>query len=108
MTAAAICVLAGPAGSASSREVQNAQGARSPETVVVEFYAVGADGAPIGNVKAEEVQLKIDGRARPPEGQVFVPFFDESMLINELTLDAFCPISGQPDYKKCAVKVERA
>jgi len=50
----------------------------------------------------------IDGRARPTVGQVFVPFFDESMLINELTLDAFCPISKQPDYKKCAVKVERA
>jgi nitrate reductase NapA len=51
---------------------------------------------------------QIDGRARPPEGQVFVPFFDEFMLINELTLDAFCPISNQPDYKKCAVRVERA
>ena len=51
---------------------------------------------------------QIDGRARPPEGQVFVPFFDESLLINELTLDAFCPISKQPDYKKCAVRVERA
>jgi len=51
---------------------------------------------------------QIDGRARPPQGQVFVPFFDETSLINELTLDAFCPISGQPDYKKCAVKVERA
>jgi nitrate reductase NapA len=51
---------------------------------------------------------QIDGRARPPEGQVFVPFFDESYLINELTLDAFCPISGQPDYKKCAVRLERA
>ncbi|HEY3442845.1 MAG TPA: molybdopterin-dependent oxidoreductase [Paludibaculum sp.] len=50
----------------------------------------------------------IDGRGRPPEGMVFVPFFDESLLINELTLDAFCPISKQPDYKKCAVKVERA
>jgi nitrate reductase NapA len=50
---------------------------------------------------------QIDGRGRPPEGQVFVPFFDEGMLINELTLDAFCPISFQPDYKKCAVKVER-
>ena len=51
---------------------------------------------------------QIDGRARPPEGQVFVPFFDEGMLINEITLDAYCPISNQPDYKKCAVKVERA
>ena len=50
----------------------------------------------------------IDGRARPPKGKVFVPFFDEGMLINEMTLDAYCPISNQPDYKKCAVKVERA
>lgn len=50
----------------------------------------------------------IDQRGRPPQGQVFVPFFDEEYLINELTLDAFCPISKQPDYKKCAVRVERA
>ncbi|MBL8242253.1 MAG: molybdopterin-dependent oxidoreductase [Bryobacterales bacterium] len=50
----------------------------------------------------------IDRRGRPPEGQVFVPFFDEHKLINELTLDAFCPISKQPDYKKCAVRVEKA
>ncbi len=50
----------------------------------------------------------IDGRGRPPRGMVFVPFFDEKYLINEVTLDAFCPISKQPDYKKCAVKLERA
>ena len=49
----------------------------------------------------------INGRGRPPEGQVFVPFFDESLLINDVTLDAFDPISKQPDYKKCAVKVEK-
>ncbi len=49
----------------------------------------------------------INGRGRPPKGMVFVPFFDEKYLINELTLDAFCPISKQPDYKKCAVKLER-
>ena len=50
----------------------------------------------------------INKRGRPPKGMVFVPFFDENMLINELTLDSFCPISQEPDYKKCAVKVERA
>ena len=50
----------------------------------------------------------IGGRGQPAAGQVFVPFFDESLLVNELTLDAFCPISKQPDYKKCAVKVEAA
>ena len=50
----------------------------------------------------------INGRGNPPKGMVFVPFFDENFLINEVTLDAFCPISKQPDYKKCAVKLERA
>ena len=37
-----------------------------------------------------------------------MPFFDESRMINELTLDAFDPISKEPDYKKCAVRVEKA
>jgi len=38
---------------------------------------------------------------------VFVPFFDENKLINQLTLGSFDPYSKQPDYKKCAIKVER-
>ena len=54
------------------------------------------------------MKASINGRGNPPKGMVFVPFFDEQYLINEVTLDAFCPISKQPDYKKCAVKVERA
>ncbi|MCM5663910.1 molybdopterin-dependent oxidoreductase [Galbibacter mesophilus] len=54
------------------------------------------------------VPAAINLRGVPEPMQVFVPFFDEHMLINELTLDAFCPISKQPDYKKCAVKVEKA
>nr|WP_290669297.1 molybdopterin-dependent oxidoreductase [Ardenticatena sp.] len=49
----------------------------------------------------------INFRGLPQRGHVFVPFFDESMLINEVTLDAFCPISKEPDYKKCAVRIER-
>jgi nitrate reductase NapA len=49
----------------------------------------------------------IDGRGQPLPGSVFVPFFDEGKLINQLTLDAYCPISKQPDYKKCAVRVEK-
>jgi len=54
------------------------------------------------------MSASINGRGNPPRGMVFVPFFDEKHLINEVTLDAFCPISKQPDYKKCAVKIERA
>ncbi len=49
----------------------------------------------------------INERGLPTRGQVFVPFFDENMLINDVTLDAFCPISKEPDFKKCAVKIEK-
>ena len=49
----------------------------------------------------------LNGRACPPRGSVFVPFFDEKLLINRLTLDAYCPVSKEPDYKKCATKVEK-
>ena len=54
-----------------------------------------------------EMLARVDYRARPAAGQVFAVFFDEDRLVNELTLDALCPISAQPDYKKCAVRVER-
>lgn len=50
----------------------------------------------------------INGRARPPRGTVFVPFFDESMLINRVTSEAHDPFSKQPDYKKSAVKLSKA
>lgn len=49
----------------------------------------------------------VNERGLPTKGQVFVPFFDEHMMINDVTLDAFCPISKEPDFKKCAVKIEK-
>jgi len=52
-----------------------------------------------------ELPALIGGRGEPPRGSVFVPFFDELRLINRVTLDETCPISKQPDYKKCAVQV---
>jgi len=52
--------------------------------------------------------VHVDGRGKPPRGSVFVPFFDESRLVNLLTLDAMDCISKQPDYKKCAVRIEKA
>ncbi|MDX1388794.1 MAG: molybdopterin dinucleotide binding domain-containing protein, partial [Acidobacteriota bacterium] len=55
-----------------------------------------------------ELPVTIDGRGKPPRGTVFVPFFDESELINFVTLDAMDSISKEPDYKKCAVRIERA
>lgn len=56
---------------------------------------------------AIELEARIDYRSQPPRGQVFVPAFDKARLVNRLTLDAFCPLSGQPDGRKCAVRLER-
>jgi len=56
---------------------------------------------------AIELPAEVDGRGKPPAGSTFIPFFDESHLINFVTLDACDNISKQPDYKKCAVRIER-
>ena len=55
-----------------------------------------------------KTRLETRGRNRPPKGLVFVRWFDESQLINRLTLDATCRLSKETDYKKCAVKVTKA
>ncbi|MDH3216912.1 MAG: molybdopterin-dependent oxidoreductase [Candidatus Krumholzibacteria bacterium] len=54
-----------------------------------------------------ELHVQVGGRVTPQRGMVYVPWFDEDVMINNVTLDAFCPISKQNDYKKCAVKIER-
>jgi nitrate reductase NapA len=54
-----------------------------------------------------QARVAVDGRNRPPRGLVFVPWFDESVFINRVTLDATCPISKETDFKKCAVRVTR-
>ena len=58
-----------------------------------------------GKVKAV---VETEGRNRPPVGYTFVPFFDESVFINKLCLDATCPMSKETDFKKAAVKVYKA
>jgi len=78
-----------------------------------------ADAAVAGLRQGQKVKLKsrrgelvlaleLRGRGRPARGSVFVQFFDESRAVNLLTLDHYCPISKEPDYKKCAVRVEPA
>jgi nitrate reductase NapA len=54
-----------------------------------------------------ELEARIDYRGQPPRGCVFVPAFDEGAPVNLLTLDACCPISGQPAYGACAVRIAR-
>ncbi len=42
------------------------------------------------------------------EGMVFVHMHDKDRLCNEITIDAFDPGSKQPEFKICAVKMEKA
>ncbi len=57
-----------------------------------------------------EIRTRVEtrGRNKPPQGLVFVPWFDARQLINKVTLDATCPISKETDFKKCAVRVVKA
>ena len=58
-----------------------------------------------GKIKAV---VETKGRYQLPPGMVYVPWFDEGVFINKVTLDATCPISKQTDFKKCAVKISKA
>ncbi len=58
-----------------------------------------------GNIRT---RVETRGRNKPPQGLIFVPWFDASQLINKVTLDATDPISKQTDFKKCAVKITAA
>ncbi|MBI5937823.1 MAG: nitrate reductase catalytic subunit NapA [Betaproteobacteria bacterium] len=58
-----------------------------------------------GKVK---VRVETGGRNKVPRGLLYVPWFDEGVLINKVTLDSTCPISKETDFKKCSVKVYKA
>jgi nitrate reductase NapA len=54
-----------------------------------------------------DLPARIEYRSQPSRGQLFVPSFDEAAPVHLLTPDACCPLSGQPDAGKCAVRIER-
>jgi nitrate reductase (cytochrome) len=54
-----------------------------------------------------ELPVWLEGRGAPPPGSLFIPFFDETLLANVLTLSDHDPYSKQPDYKKCAARVSK-
>ena len=55
-----------------------------------------------------EVRVETRGRNRPPQGLVFIPWFDAGRLVNKLILDATDPLSKETDFKKTAVKIVKA
>ena len=60
--------------------------------------------SPRGSV--DKLPLRVTGVVR--EGELFLPFHWDERCANRLTLNEFDPISREPNYKQCAVKVERS
>lgn len=57
-----------------------------------------------GRVRA--VELRVTEIIAP--GQVFMPFHFVQTNVNQVTQSAFDPISREPNYKQCAVRVEKS
>jgi anaerobic selenocysteine-containing dehydrogenase len=55
--------------------------------------------------KVERVRARVTSIVGP--GHVFMPFHFAETNANNLTIDAACPISREPNFKQAAVKVER-
>jgi anaerobic selenocysteine-containing dehydrogenase len=56
--------------------------------------------------RVSKVELRITEIVAP--GQVFLPFHFAETNANQITQSAFDPISREPNYKQCAVRVERS
>jgi predicted molibdopterin-dependent oxidoreductase YjgC len=52
------------------------------------------------------VELRLTEIIAP--GQIFMPFHYFESNVNEVTQSAFDPVSREPNYKQCSVRVERA
>ena len=56
--------------------------------------------------RVKDVELRVTEIIAP--GQVFMPFHYAEANVNQVTQSAFDPISREPNYKQCAVRVEKA
>jgi anaerobic selenocysteine-containing dehydrogenase len=53
----------------------------------------------------DDIVARVTPIVRP--GEVFIPFHYDEACANRLTVDEFDPISREPNYKQCAVRIER-
>ncbi len=54
----------------------------------------------------DKLRARVTAIVRP--GEVFIPFHWDERCANRLTTDECDPISREPNYKQCAVRVEAA
>lgn len=65
------------------------------------------EGVRLRSVRGEISKITARLTETVAPGQLFVPFHYIEACANNLTVDAFDPISREPNYKQCAVRVER-
>lgn len=71
---------------------------------------LGIEDGDFINIASRRGSIKVKAwlTDRPAAGVVFVPFHFGETAVNLLTNAALCPDAGIPEYKVCAVKVEKA
>ncbi|WP_256868233.1 molybdopterin dinucleotide binding domain-containing protein [Candidatus Entotheonella palauensis] len=54
-----------------------------------------------------ELTVKVTRSHKPARGSVFIPFHFKEAAANLLTIDALAPYGKIPEFKFCAVRVEK-
>ncbi|MDQ1368173.1 MAG: hypothetical protein QOF20_526, partial [Acidimicrobiaceae bacterium] len=65
------------------------------------------DRVRISSARGAVDDLAVRVTATVRQGEVFVPFHYDERCVNLLTVDEFDPISREPNYKQCAVRLAR-
>ncbi|MEW6300920.1 MAG: molybdopterin dinucleotide binding domain-containing protein, partial [Thermodesulfobacteriota bacterium] len=75
-----------------------------------DLYALGLQDDDWVRVSSRRGAIVLKARvgARTPKGSVFIPFHFREAAANLLTIDELDPYGKIPEFKFCAVKVERA
>ena len=92
------------------RELRHARAEATAEMHPQDAARLGVEGGDPVRITSrrgqETFRVSLAEGGRP--GVVFVHMHDDRRLCNRITIDAVDPVSRQPEYKICAVKVEKA
>ncbi|HEX3542327.1 MAG TPA: molybdopterin oxidoreductase family protein, partial [Acidimicrobiales bacterium] len=73
----------------------------------VHLHLVSGDRVRVTSVRGSVDGLAVRVSATVREGEVFIPFHYDEQCVNLLTIDEFDPTSREPNYKQCAVRLDR-
>ncbi|MPY94745.1 MAG: molybdopterin-dependent oxidoreductase [Acidimicrobiia bacterium] len=71
------------------------------------LHVKAGDWVRVSSARGEVERIRVRVTAIVRRGEVFIPFHWDERCANRLTDDEFDPISREPNYEQCAVRVER-